>query len=138
MKSKDIHEKCSWTHNILAFLLSSQILERHIKREPSCASEHHRDRDCEKKEIVVDAVGEEFLVANLEAEFDYEDDGVDECGDLSPETDDEEDGDEDLDATIDLGVATRAATLAENFLIAEICEGDAKDNAQDKWCELLV
>ena len=115
-----------------------EILQRHIKREPSCAGEHDRDCDCEKEEIIVDTVGEEFLVANLEAKFDHEDDGVDERGNLSPETDDKKNGDEDLDAAVNLGIATRAATLAENLLVAEIGESDAEDYAQNEWCELLV
>ncbi len=68
-------------------------------------------------------------MADLETEFDYEDDGVDERGDLCPETDDKKNGDEDLDAAVNLGIATRAATLAENFLVAEIGESDAEDYA---------
>ena len=59
-------------------------LYRDIEGEYSCPCQHERDRDRQEEQIVVDAVGEECLVADLEADLDEQDDGVQHGRDLGP------------------------------------------------------
>lgn len=110
----------------------------HIVGEESWASEEKGDSHDQEEDVVIDAVGEESAITNLEAELDNEDEGVQQGGKLSKETYNEEEANYNLNDTIGFGIATRAGAFFEGLLITEIYESDTDHETNEERAYLLV